>query len=121
MRDHIMKRIQEDKQRDQRRFRPSRIFEAPVKVGEEYDVEITKLGREGDGIATIKRFPIFVPNTKVGDKVKIKINDVKGKIALGEVVESESLSIGEVEKIEVITELQKQAEKQGLKVVGGAE
>jgi predicted RNA-binding protein with TRAM domain len=121
MRDHIIKRIQEDRERDQRSFRPRKVFEAPVKVGEEYDVEITKLGREGDGIATIKRFPIFVPNTKVGDKVKIKINGVKENIGLAEVIESESLTIGEVEKIEVITELKKQAEQQGLKVVGGAE
>lgn len=121
MRDHILKKIQENRQREQRRFRPKNTFKSPLKVGEEYDVEITKVGKEGDGIATIKRCPVFIPETKIGDKVKVKISDVKGKIAMGKVVESETLSIGEVEKIEVITEIQKQADQQGLKVVGEAE
>ena len=121
MREHILRKIQEDRQRGQKRFRPKKTFKAPIKVGEEYDVEITRLGKEGDGIATVKKCPVFVPDTKVGDKVKIKISGIKGRTAIGEVIESETLSIGEVEKIEVITELQKQAEQQGLKVVGGAE
>ncbi|MBR9682846.1 MAG: TRAM domain-containing protein [Candidatus Aenigmarchaeota archaeon] len=121
MRDHILKRIQEDRQRSQQKYRPRETFINPIKVGEEYDVEITRLGREGDGMATVKRCLVFVPNTKIGDKVKIKINGVRGRTAMGEIIESETLTIGEVEKIEVITELKKQAEQQGLKVVGGAE
>ena len=60
--------------------------EAPVKVGEEYDVEISETGSRGDGIARIKNFVVFIPNTKKGDKVRIKITELRGKSAVGEVV-----------------------------------
>ncbi|MCD6559422.1 deoxyribonuclease [Thermococci archaeon] len=59
---------------------------APVKVGERYTVKIESLGNSGDGIARVKGFVIFVPNTKVGDEVEIVINSVKRKFAFGEVI-----------------------------------
>lgn len=58
----------------------------PVKVGERYKVRIEALGKGGDGIARIKGFVIFVPNTKVGDEVEIVINSVKQKFAFGEII-----------------------------------
>jgi len=58
----------------------------PVKVGEEYEVDITETGHMGFGIAKIEEFIIFVPHTKVGEKVKIKITKVKDASAYGEVV-----------------------------------
>ncbi|MBI1973580.1 TRAM domain-containing protein [Candidatus Micrarchaeota archaeon] len=61
-------------------------FEKPVKEGEEYDVEINEVGSKGDGIAKIKNFVIFVPGTKKGEKVKIRITQVKAKSAVAEVV-----------------------------------
>ncbi|MDV3103838.1 TRAM domain-containing protein [Thermococcus waiotapuensis] len=60
--------------------------EAPVKVGERYRVKIESLGKGGDGIARVKGFVIFVPNTQVGDEVDIVINSVKKKFAFGEVI-----------------------------------
>ncbi len=60
--------------------------DVPVKVGEEYDVEITEVGSRGDGIARIQNFVVFVAGTKKGDKVKIKITDIRGRSAIGEVV-----------------------------------
>ncbi|WP_010479610.1 TRAM domain-containing protein [Thermococcus zilligii] len=60
--------------------------EAPVKVGERYRVKIESLGKGGDGIARVKGFVIFVPNTQVGDEVDIVINSVKKKFAFGEVL-----------------------------------
>jgi len=75
--------------------RPSFDRESPVKVGEEYDVEITEVGSRGDGITRIKNFVVFVPETKRGDKVKIRIKEVRGKSAVGEVVRGE----GEVEGV----------------------
>ncbi len=60
---------------------------APVKVGETYDVSIDDIAKEGDGIARIEGFVIFVPATKVGDKVKIKVNKVMRKFAIAEKVE----------------------------------
>lgn len=56
----------------------------PVKVGETYDVEITETGAKGDGIARIKGFVIFVPETKKGDKIKVKIKEVARRFAIGE-------------------------------------
>jgi len=60
----------------------------PVKVGEEYDVEITETGSKGDGIARIKNFVVFVPGSKKGDKKHIKIKEVRNKFAIGEIIES---------------------------------
>jgi predicted RNA-binding protein with TRAM domain len=60
--------------------------EAPVKVGERYRVKIESLGKGGDGIAKIKGFVIFVPNTQVGDEVEIVINSVKRKFAFAQVI-----------------------------------
>lgn len=65
---------------------------APVNVGEEYDVEITEVGSKGDGIARIKNFVVFVPNVSKGDKVRIKIKELRGRSAIGEVVGSGSES-----------------------------
>jgi len=64
-----------------RRYRPK-----PVKVGETYEVDISEVSRRGDGVARIKGFVIFVPNTTTGDHVKIRISFVGNRFAIGEVV-----------------------------------
>ena len=56
---------------------------APVEAGKEYDVKIEDIAREGDGIARIEGFVIFVPETQVGDQVKIVIEKVKERFAIG--------------------------------------
>jgi predicted RNA-binding protein with TRAM domain len=56
---------------------------APVAVGNEYDVKIEDIAREGDGIARIEGFVIFVADTKVGDSAKIKIDKVMRRFAIG--------------------------------------
>jgi len=58
----------------------------PVKVGEEYDVEIQAMGSQGDGIAKIKGLVIFVPDTNVGDHVRIRITRVGRRFAVAEKV-----------------------------------
>ena len=57
--------------------------EAPVEVGREYDVEIQDIAREGDGIARVEGFVVFVPEAKVGDKVKIQVDRVMRRFAIG--------------------------------------
>ncbi len=59
---------------------------APVEAGESYDVTIEDIAREGDGIARVSGFVIFVPNTEVGDEVTVKVTKVMRKFAFGEVV-----------------------------------
>lgn len=56
---------------------------APIVVGKEYDVNIEDIAREGDGIARIEGFVIFVADTKVGDMVKIQIDKVMRRFAIG--------------------------------------
>ena len=69
-----------------RRFRPSRpIFQtAPVKENQELEVVIDDIGSRGDGIARIQSFLIFVPNSKIGERVKVRILSVGGKFAVAE-------------------------------------
>ena len=62
-------------------------FEKPVKEGEQYEVEIEAIAEKGDGIAKVKGFVVFVPNTQKGQKVKIKIDKVLNRFAFGEVVD----------------------------------
>ena len=67
----------------QRRFRHS-----PVKVGEQYDVTIEAISNRGDsGVAKIEGFVIFVPETKVNEKVKVKITKVGNGYATAELAE----------------------------------
>ena len=66
--------------------RPRYDLPKPVKVGEEYDVEISEVGSRGDGIARIKNFVVFVSGAKMGEKIKVKITDVRGRFATAEKV-----------------------------------
>lgn len=59
----------------------------PVVEGETYDVTIQDIARQGDGIARIEGFVVFVPNTRVGDEVQIKVGRVLPKFAFATVVE----------------------------------
>jgi predicted RNA-binding protein with TRAM domain len=59
----------------------------PVAVGEEIDVRIDSVGEKGDGIARKKGFILFVPNTKAGEYVKIKVTKVLPKVGFAQVVE----------------------------------
>ncbi len=61
--------------------------DAPVKVGERREVTIEDTAKQGDGIARVEGFVIFVPNTKVNDQVKIEITALKRTCAIAQVVE----------------------------------
>ncbi|MEK6900657.1 MAG: TRAM domain-containing protein [Nanoarchaeota archaeon] len=60
--------------------------EAPVKVGEEYDVYVNAVGGKGDGIAKVKGFVLFVSGTKKGDYVKVRVTKVLPNVGFAEVV-----------------------------------
>lgn len=70
---------------DRRGFRPQRSL-APVKVGDELDVKIEAVGEKGDGVAKKDGFVLFVPNTKEGDNVKVRITKVLRRVGFAEVV-----------------------------------
>ena len=58
----------------------------PIKEGDELDVTIEAVGEKGDGLAKKDGFVIFVPNTKQGDTVRIRITRVLRKVGFAEVV-----------------------------------
>lgn len=59
----------------------------PVEKNKEYVVEIIDNGFEGEGIAKIYGYTIFVPNAIKGEKVKILIVKVLSSHAFGKIIE----------------------------------
>ena len=64
----------------------------PVSAGEEIEVTIEAVASKGDGIAKKEGFVIFVPDAKVGEKVRVKITEVRRSFALAQKVEGGSSS-----------------------------
>ena len=59
----------------------------PVEPGEIRYVEIEDLGKQGDGIARVERgYVIIIPDTEVGERVKVEITEVKSNFAVGEAI-----------------------------------
>lgn len=56
----------------------------PVREGEEFDVTIDAVGAKGDGIARKEGFVLFVPGTKTGDSVRIRVTKVLQKAGFAE-------------------------------------
>jgi len=71
---------------------------APVKVGDEIDVKIEAVGEKVDGIAKKDGFVLFVPNTKEGQDVKIRVTKVLRKVGFAEVVGEGGSQEGEAPK-----------------------
>lgn len=89
----------------------------PVKEGEEYDVEIKEVGSRGDGIARVKNFVVFVPNTKKGEKAHIKIKQVRNRFAIGEKTTGEAkeeLGAEEAPEEEMTEEIAEEAPEEEL-------
>ena len=72
----------------------------PVEEGETYEVKIEDIGKEGDGVAKIDDFVIFVPDTDVGDEVEIKITRVLRTLAFGEVTDRDASVDKDIEEDE---------------------
>ncbi len=53
----------------------------PVEEGKEYEVDVKEISRRGEGIARVEGFVVFVPNTKVGDRVKIRVTKITARFA----------------------------------------
>ena len=67
--------------------RSSGGFRKPVEVGKEYNVSISDTSRRGEGIARVEGFVVFVPGTKMGQNVRIKVTQVSERFASGQVVQ----------------------------------
>lgn len=60
---------------------------SPIKEGGEYDVKIDDTGRDGDGIARVEGFVVFVSGAKLGDEVKIRVNSVRRNFGFADIIE----------------------------------
>ena len=77
---------------------------APVKVGDELNVKIEAVGEKGDGIAKKDGFVLFVPGTKEGDEVRIRVTRVLQKVGFAEVVGEKTAEASEESAEEPATE-----------------
>jgi predicted RNA-binding protein with TRAM domain len=59
----------------------------PVKIDEEYEVDIKEMSQRGEGIARIEGLVVFVPQAKIGDHARIRITRISRKFAEAELVE----------------------------------
>jgi predicted RNA-binding protein with TRAM domain len=71
---------------ERRRSHGKGFQRCPVETGKEYEVDITETSSQGEGIARIQGFVIYVANAKPRDHVKIKITRIGVKNANAEIV-----------------------------------
>jgi 23S rRNA (uridine2552-2'-O)-methyltransferase len=57
---------------------------APVRPGDELDVEIEGVGSEGDGIAKVEGFTLFVDGATEGETLRVRVTDVKPRFGFAE-------------------------------------
>lgn len=62
-------------------------MDCPIKKNEEYIVEIVDNGYEGEGIAKIQDYIVFIPNTIKGEMIKVRIIKVLSSYAYGKAVQ----------------------------------
>jgi 23S rRNA (uridine2552-2'-O)-methyltransferase len=60
---------------------------APVREGDTVDVEIVDEGEEGDGIAKVDDFTLFVSGATEGETLTVRVDDVKPRYAFAHPVE----------------------------------
>jgi translation initiation factor 2 subunit 2 len=66
--------------------RGATVQEAALEVGKTYELIIQDLGKKGDGIARVDKYIIFVPGTTKGSVAKVRIENISGTTAFGQVV-----------------------------------
>ena len=59
----------------------------PVSKGEILTLEIVDMSERGDGVAKVEDFTIFIPDAKIGDRVTVKITEIKKTCAEARVME----------------------------------
>lgn len=67
-------------------------IETPVVKNKQYDLEITALGNEGQGIGRINQFTVFVEGALPEERVTVLIIKVKKSYAVGKLLEVKEIS-----------------------------
>ncbi|NHN60436.1 MULTISPECIES: RlmE family RNA methyltransferase [Halorussus] len=57
---------------------------APVDVGDVVEVEVVDEGSEGDGVAKVENFTLFVPGAETGETVEVEVTEVKPRFGFAE-------------------------------------
>ena len=60
---------------------------APVRTGDRLTVEVVDEGEDGDGVAKVDGFTLFVPGADPGETVEVAVTDVKPRYGFAELVE----------------------------------
>jgi 23S rRNA (uridine2552-2'-O)-methyltransferase len=60
---------------------------APVRDGDRLTAEIVDEGSEGDGVAKVEDYTLFVPGASEGEEVEIEVTDVKPRFGFAERVD----------------------------------
>ncbi|WP_424017328.1 SAM-dependent methyltransferase [Halorientalis pallida] len=60
---------------------------APVAEGDTVTVEIVDTGHEGDGIAKVEGYTLFVSGAETGEEVEVRIDEIKPKYGFAQPVE----------------------------------
>jgi len=60
---------------------------APVAEGDRIEVDVVDVGEEGDGIAKVDGYTLFVPGTEAGTTVDVRVTDLKPRFGFAELVE----------------------------------
>jgi predicted RNA-binding protein with TRAM domain len=71
---------------------------APVREGDELDVKIEAVGEKGDGIAKKQGFVLFVPKTKTGDEVRVRVTRVLKNAGFAEVIGTATIAPSQPEQ-----------------------
>lgn len=58
-----------------------------VKIDEIYETEVTSLENEAKGVCKINGIIVFVPKALVGEKIRVRITEIKKNFARGKIVE----------------------------------
>jgi 23S rRNA (uridine2552-2'-O)-methyltransferase len=57
---------------------------APIREGDELTVDVVDVGSEGDGIAKVDGYTLFVPDAAAGDTVDVRVVEVKPNFGFAE-------------------------------------
>ncbi len=60
---------------------------APVRAGDRLAVTVEDVGSEGDGVAHVDGYTLFVPDTEVGDEPTVEVTEAKARFGFAERVD----------------------------------
>ncbi|KEO81786.1 23S rRNA (uracil(1939)-C(5))-methyltransferase RlmD [Tumebacillus flagellatus] len=63
-------------------------FPVPIEKNNYYEIDITGLGHEGEGVGKVEGFTVFVPRALPGERVKAKITKVQKTYGYGRLIET---------------------------------